>query len=236
MDYLDFLVRISVCFILGGLIGLERQYRRKMAGIRTITLVSLGSFLFVSISNLSSAGDVTRIAAQVVSGIGFLGAGVILRDGTNIRGLNTAATLWCSAAIGALTALGLLSEAVVGVAYILMANLFLRFISRKLLKKTIHTKFTNYILTVFCKEDKETLIKSSLIQKLKFHQISIKSFSTTKVDNQVQLEIQMEVESTFEDEIDSIINKLCLEPGVTSVKYNEVSNYVEDDDDDYEDK
>ena len=125
MDYLDFLIRISVCFVLGIIIGLERQYRRKTAGIRTITLVSLGAFLFVSISNLSQAGDVTRIAAQVVSGIGFLGAGVILRDGTNIRGLNTAATLWCSAAIGALTALGLLSEAVVGVAYILMANLFL---------------------------------------------------------------------------------------------------------------
>ena len=124
MDYLDFLLRISVCFILGSLIGLERQYRRKTAGIRTITLVSLGAFLFVSISNLSPAGDITRIAAQVVSGIGFLGAGVILRDGTNIRGLNTAATLWCSAAIGALTALGLLIEAMVGVAYILLANLF----------------------------------------------------------------------------------------------------------------
>ena len=159
MDYLDFLIRISVCFVLGIIIGLERQYRRKIAGIRTITLVSLGAFLFVSISNLSQTGDVTRIAAQVVSGIGFLGAGVILRDGTNIRGLNTAATLWCSAAIGALTALGLLSEAVVGVAYILMANLFLRFISRKLLKNTIHTKITNYILTIFCKEEKEDAAK-----------------------------------------------------------------------------
>lgn len=236
MDYLDFLIRISVCFILGIIIGLERQYRRKTAGIRTITLVSLGAFLFVSISNLSPAGDVTRIAAQVVSGIGFLGAGVILRDGTNIRGLNTAATLWCSAAIGALTALGLLSEAIVGVAYILMANLFLRFISRKLLKKTIHTKITNYVLTIFCKEDKEDAIKNTLIQRLKFHQISIKSFSTRKVDNQIQLEIQLEIESIFEQEIDNIINKLCLESGVTSVKYNELTNYHDDDDDDYEEK
>lgn len=235
MDYLDFLIRISVCFVLGIIIGLERQYRRKTAGIRTITLVSLGAFLFVSISNLSQAGDVTRIAAQVVSGIGFLGAGVILRDGTNIRGLNTAATLWCSAAIGALTALGLLSEAVVGVAYILMANLFLRFISRKLLKNTIHTKITNYILTIFCKDEKEDAIKNSLIQKLKFHQISIKSFSTKTVDKYIQLDFQIEVENTFSEELDSIINKLCLEPGISSVKYSELSNYV-DDDDDYEDK
>ena len=235
MDYLDFLIRISVCFILGIIIGLERQYRRKTAGIRTITLVSLGAFLFVSISNLSQTGDVTRIAAQVVSGIGFLGAGVILRDGTNIRGLNTAATLWCSAAIGALTALGLLSEAVVGVAYILMANLFLRFISRKLLKNTIHTKITNYILTIFCKDEKEDAIKNSLVQKLKFHQISIKSFSTKTVDKYIQLDFQIEVENTFSEELDSIINKLCLEPGISSVKYSELSNYV-DDDDDYEDK
>ena len=112
MDYLTFLGRISVCFILGIIIGLERQYRRKIAGIRTIALVSLGSFLFVSISDLTPASDITRIAAQVVSGIGFIGAGVILRDGKEIRGLNTAATLWCSSAIGTLTALGI--SAVIG--------------------------------------------------------------------------------------------------------------------------
>ena len=93
MEYLYFLIRISVCFVLGIIIGIERQYRRKTAGIRTITLVSLGAFLFVSVSPITTSSDITRIAAQVVSGIGFLGAGVILRDGTNIRGLNTAATL-----------------------------------------------------------------------------------------------------------------------------------------------
>lgn len=234
MDYFNFLVRISVCFILGSLIGVERQYRRKIAGIRTIVLVSLGAFLFVSISSLSPAGDITRIAAQVVSGIGFLGAGVILRDGTNIKGINTAATLWCSAAIGSLTALGLLFEATVGVAYILLANLFLRFISRKLLKNTIHAKTINYILTVSCIEEKENSVKNILIQKLKSHQIIIKSFFTIKKDKLVQLEVKIEVESIFEDEISRIINKLCLESGVTSVKYSEIANYS--DDDDYEDK
>ena len=228
MDYFNFLVRISVCFILGSLIGVERQYRRKIAGIRTIVLVSLGAFLFVSISSLSPAGDITRIAAQVVSGIGFLGAGVILRDGTNIKGINTAATLWCSAAIGSLTALGLLFEATVGVAYILLANLFLRFISRKLLKNTIHAKTINYILTVSCIEEKENSVKNILIQKLKSHQIIIKSFSTIKKDKLVQLEVKIEIESIFEDEISRIINKLCLESGVTSANYS--------DDDDYEDK
>ena len=236
MNYLDFLIRITVCFILGITIGLERQCQRKVAGIRTITLVSLGSFLFVSISNLSSTEDITRIAAQVVSGIGFLGAGVILRDGTNIKGLNTAATLWCSAAIGALTALGMLVEAIIGVAYILTANIFLRFVSRKLLIKTIRTKIKHYNVIITYNEDKETIIKNILMQRLKVNQITIKSFTTKKIDNQTQLEIQIEAESVFSKEINTIINKLCFEPGIISVKYNDIANYNEDDDDDYEGK
>lgn len=237
MNYWVFILRISICFILGIIIGIERQYRRRTAGIRTITLVSLGAFLFVSISSLSEAGDVTRIAAQVVSGIGFLGAGVIIRDGTNIRGLNTAATLWCSAAIGALTALGLLVEAIIGVSYILLANIFLRFVSRKLLKKTIHTKISDYILTISCLDTFEKNIKESLFQKLKVQQIPVISFSTECVENKITLSTQIEVESVFADEIDSIINKLCLEDGIISINYDEVKNYIEDDDDDdYEEK
>ena len=135
MNYLDFLIRISLCFILGIVIGLERQCQRKVAGIRTISLVSLGAFLFVSISNLSSTEDVTRIAAQVVSGIGFLGAGVILRDGSKVKGLNTAATLWCVAAIGALCASGLVLEAALGTVFVLLSNIVLRVISILIIEK-----------------------------------------------------------------------------------------------------
>ena len=231
MINIEFLIRITTCFILGIAIGLERQCQRKVAGIRTITLVSLGAFLFVSISNLSTTGDTTRIAAQVVSGIGFLGAGVILRDGTNIKGLNTAATLWCSAAIGALTALGLLMEAVIGVIYILSANIILRIVSRKLLRKTIHTKHKHYNITIIYNEDKENIIRNNLTQKLKINQVIIKSFTTQKIDNQIKLDINLEVESVFSKDINTIINKLCFEPGITSVKYNDITNYTDDDDD-----
>lgn len=125
MDLMTFIFRICVCFILGVFIGFERQWRRKPIGLRTSTLVCLGSFLFVAVSNLLIDSDLTRIAAQVVSGIGFLGAGVILRDGMNVRGLNTAATLWCSAAIGTLTAFGFLLEAFIGTGFILFSNVFL---------------------------------------------------------------------------------------------------------------
>lgn len=236
MTYVDFLIRISVCFILGITIGLERQFRRKTAGIRTISLVSIGSFLFVSISELAGGLDVTRIAAQVVSGIGFLGAGVILKDGTNIKGLNTAATLWCSAAIGALTALGLLLEAVIGVIYILMSNILLRFISRKVLKRTIHTKSINYFLTIYCKIEKESYIKNILLQYIKSKQIVIKSFSAKQYEAQTQLDVEVEIERTMQEDIPNLINKLCTEDDILSIKYHNKENYIEDDDDDYEEK
>ena len=234
MGCMDFLIRISVCFILGILIGVERQCRRKTAGIRTITLVSLGSFLFVSVSFLTLNNDITRIAAQVVSGIGFLGAGVILRDGTNIRGLNTAATLWCSAAIGTLTALGLIVEAIIGVSYILLSNLLLRFISRKMMKKINTHDKAIYSLTILCDEDKEMLVKNMIVQKLKNHQTVIQNFVTNKTDNQIKIELKLEIINNSIDNIDNIVNRICVEPGVSLVEYNKTSNYMDDDDDDYE--
>jgi putative Mg2+ transporter-C (MgtC) family protein len=97
---LDLTFRIFVAIALGAAIGLERQWRLRTAGIRTNALVSVGAALFVIVGAVGLGGpnaDPTRVAAQVVSGIGFLGAGVILRDGFNIRGLTTAATLLCAA-------------------------------------------------------------------------------------------------------------------------------------------
>ena len=88
-------VRIGVALALGVLIGLERQWHHRLAGLRTNALVATGSAAFVTL--MSEEPSPTRIAAQVASGVGFLGAGVILRDGLSVRGLDTAATLWCSA-------------------------------------------------------------------------------------------------------------------------------------------
>lgn len=233
MDHLFFWGRISICFILGVVIGLERQYRRKIAGIRTVTLVSLGAFLFVSISQMTAPSDVTRIAAQVVSGIGFLGAGVILRDGPNIRGLNTAATLWCGAAVGTLTALGLIIEAIIGVVYILLSNLFLRFISKKIMKR-IKQKTEHYSLTIKCDADKEMSIKNLLVLKIRTQENVIKNFNTSKDDDCIKIEAQLEIINDGVDSVDSIVDRLCIEPGVKSTEYNKITNYTDDDDDDYE--
>jgi putative Mg2+ transporter-C (MgtC) family protein len=134
MFWHQFAIRLGLALILGALIGAERQWRQRMAGLRTNALVAAGAGMFVMLTALTARGadDSFRIAGQVVSGIGFLGAGVILRDGLNITGLNTAATLWCSAAIGTLAGYGMYGSAITGGVGVIAANIFLRPIGKAL--------------------------------------------------------------------------------------------------------
>ena len=185
MVYQDFLLRIIVSFALSFAIGLERQWRRRVIGLRTNVLVCLGSFLFVSFSFLTNAYDVSRIASQVVCGIGFLGAGVILKDKGNIKGLDTAATLWCAAAIGTLCASGFLLEALVGTLFILLANVVLRGITRKLnLKHVEKMQFDKYRLKVVCSEEQEFLIRTLISQSTNKTDSSLISIETTDLEDE----------------------------------------------------
>ncbi|WP_052055819.1 MgtC/SapB family protein [Myxosarcina sp. GI1] len=127
MNWIEFLIRSVVAFILGMGIGIERQWLKTRSVLKTNVLVTLGAAMFVMLS-VMTPGDAspTRIAAQVVSGIGFLGGGVILREGASVRGINTAATLWCAAAIGSLVGAGFLVQAYFGTLAVVGANLMLR--------------------------------------------------------------------------------------------------------------
>ena len=101
MTWADFVIRLLLAFILGAAIGIERQWQKTRAVLKMNVLVCIGAAMFVMMSSMvANDSSPTRVAAQVVSGIGFLGGGVILREGTSVRGLNTAATLWCAAAVG----------------------------------------------------------------------------------------------------------------------------------------
>ena len=115
-------MRLALAAVLGGAIGLEREYRHKPAGLRTNMLIALGSALFsiLSVELGAGAGSPDRIAAQVVTGIGFLGAGAILRSGENVHGLTTAATIWVNAAIGMAAGLGSYMVAAVAAAITLV--------------------------------------------------------------------------------------------------------------------
>src|ERR1700738_5144254 len=133
-DVVDFVGRAAVALALGAVIGVERQWRQRMAGLRTNALVALGAALFELLAVLMSGRpglDPTRIAPSVVSGVGFLGAGVILRDGVNVRGINTAATIWCSSAVGVLAGAGYIIESVVGAVLVVVAHVALRPVARR---------------------------------------------------------------------------------------------------------
>jgi putative Mg2+ transporter-C (MgtC) family protein len=117
---------LAVAVVLGVLIGFERQWRQRHAGLTTHALVAVGAAAFTSVPGLiPSVGDATRMGAQVVTGIGFLGAGLIMRDGLSVRGLSTAATVWATGAVGVLAGYGLAIEATETAIFIIGANIVL---------------------------------------------------------------------------------------------------------------
>ena len=128
----DVFLRLALAAGLGGAIGLEREFRRKPAGLRTNMLIALGSALFsiLSVELGTAAGSPDRVAAQVVTGIGFLGAGAILRSGESIHGLTTAATIWVNAAIGMAAGLGAYAAAAGGATLTLVVLALLPFMER----------------------------------------------------------------------------------------------------------
>ncbi len=126
LPILDSAFSLFVAFVCGTLVGIERQFRQRSAGLRTNTLVAVGAAAFVDIGQrLAGDAEAVRVISYVVSGIGFLGAGVIMKDGTNVRGLNTAATLWGSGAIGAAAGSDLVIEAMLITAFVLAGNTLL---------------------------------------------------------------------------------------------------------------
>lgn len=125
------ILQLLLSVLLGFLIGYERENHGKAVGIRTVSLITLGSTLFVLMSPSIIGGDNSRIIAQIVSGIGFIGAGVLIKNDGTIQGLTTAATIWASAAIGCLVGMGLFIESIVGTALIIFINYVFKYLKPK---------------------------------------------------------------------------------------------------------
>lgn len=126
----EFIIRLLAASIAGGALGLERESSNKSAGLRTNMIVSVGAAIYVMISAVllegSTTGDPSRVMGQIVTGIGFLGAGVILHQGSSVKGLTTAATIWCSAALGCLAGFGMYWELAASTVLIIIINTVLR--------------------------------------------------------------------------------------------------------------
>lgn len=114
--------KLFISIVLGVIIGLERERHHKAIGIRTTSLITLGSTLFSIISIAICNSDASRVIAQIVSGISFICIGIIVKEGSSVKGLTTSATIWCSAAIGVLVGIALYREALLGTLAILIIN------------------------------------------------------------------------------------------------------------------
>lgn len=231
MNYNAFLERIIVCFALSFLIGIERQYRRRYIGLRTTILVCLGSFLFVSFSFLTTNNDITRIAAGVVTGIGFLGAGAILKDGSNVKGLTTAATLWCDAAIGILCAGGFIFESLTSTFFILFTNIVLRYINKSLnVQKNEKNIPTLYLIKIICDEKDEPNIRKIIKSNIDYKTL-LNSIESIDISNQkVQIEAWIKILDVKNNNLDKMLNKISIQPSVISFSCKRESSFIENDD------
>jgi putative Mg2+ transporter-C (MgtC) family protein len=223
VDLLLFTLNVGAALLMGLVIGLERQFRQHPAGLRTNALVCVGAALFVSLTRLmGDSASPTRIASYIVSGIGFLCGGVILREGLNVKGMNTAATLWCSAAVGTLAGAGFALYALVGTGIILGIHVGLRPVGRWVdARLTTATDVeTAYRLRVVCQEKDEGVVRNILLRHVNSHaKMSVQGISTQEEGiNAVVVADIFSVERQ-DRAVQEIMSRLNLEPGVKSVSW-----------------
>lgn len=221
---LEFTLRLLAAFGCGVAIGLERQLRQRSAGLRTITLVATGACLFVSLGMLMGSG-VTQLAAYVVSGVGFLGGGVIMRDKGSVQGINTAATLWCAAAVGVLSGTGYYGPALAGTVLVLVANTVLRGLSRAINSAPLGGAdiVREYQLVFVCREEDEAHIRATLSNALSMEPLQFKSLSSRDLEGQpprVEVTAICDAHPRDHARLERVASRLGMEKGVSSVSWS----------------
>jgi len=224
IEILESIGRLSVALALGSVIGFERQWRQKMAGLRTNALVALGSCGFVVFSAMVGEGDPTRVAAQVVTGIGFLGAGIILREGTNVHGLNTAATLWCSAMVGTFAGAGFWAPSLVATGFVVATNLLLRPLVRLIDTQTVSTASveTCYSVTLTCKREEEAHLRSLLLHALSPGGLGLRRIDSSDIPDTPNVAVSAQVIAAKRNDaaMEQIVGRLSLEAHISAVAWD----------------
>src|SRR5580704_9735644 len=223
-----FAIRLIIAVLFGALIGAERQWRQRMAGLRTNALVAAGAAMFVMMGGLIAGdGSQGRVAAYVVSGIGFLGGGRILKEKNNIRGMNTAATLWCTAAVGTLAGLGRLEFAAMGALGVLSANLILRPVAFRINRTPVQKEEHEilYRLRCTCRTADEANIRTMLIQNVGRTPLSL--IALHSLDDEllarVNVKAYLKTVGPKEEALEQIVTRLSLEAGVTAISWEVVA-------------
>ena len=214
---------LGAAFVLGSLIGLERQIRQRNAGLRTVVLVAVGSAAFVHLGGrIFGAEGQTRIIAYVVSGIGFLGAGVIMKEGAQVRGLNTAATLWGAAAVGAFAGGGLLAEAAVVTLFVLGGNTLLRPLVDYVNRRPIKAEETEalYRVHVLCPPGAVTEARDLLYEELERHHYPVREIEVlSESEDVVELAAVLVPTTANPADLDAITEHLAKQHNLASATW-----------------
>lgn len=220
MELLQVGFNLAVAGLLGAAVGIEREWHQRLAGLRTNALVALGAASFVASSVLMPEDtSPTRVAAQVASGIGFLGAGVILREGLNVRGLNTAATLWCSAAVGVFAGAGYVLAATICTLLILSLNVGLRPIVKHINSIPINSGTEieqRYSIRVVCQADREAFVRALLLHGTHDSALRLVRLDSHHLADSDRVEVVAELMANerADDVIERVAGRLSLEPTV----------------------
>jgi putative Mg2+ transporter-C (MgtC) family protein len=221
---LIFVLRLFTAILLGALVGMERQWRQRMAGTRTNALVAAGASAFVMSSFVLHGDDSAsgRVISYVVSGVGFLGAGVIFKDGANVRGLNTAATIWCSAAIGVLSGLGAWRFALALGAAVVMTNVLLRplaYLLHPVLPEAEPIEST-YEIEIITKASEETAVRELLLDSIQKTKVSLQSmYSEVSPDDRTTLRAEVRSVGRRNDLLEQIVVRLSVDQRVQNVRW-----------------
>ena len=230
MLIITFIENVGVALVMGVAIGVERQLHQHRAGLRTNALVCVGAALFVSLTRLMDDGNSpTRIASYIVSGVGFLGGGVILRDGLTVKGMNTAATLWCSAAVGTLAGAGFPLHSLIGTLTVLVVHLGLRPVGRQIdlrLKTAVDVE-TMYQMRVVCQEAQEGVIRTVLLRHINaLPGMTVQKISIQDAEQDGMAAVVAEIYSLDHNDraLQDAMSRINIEPSVRSVSWERVQN------------
>jgi putative Mg2+ transporter-C (MgtC) family protein len=179
------MLAMAVSIICGGLLGLERDYRAKSTGLRTVIMISLGSTVFTLVSHYGTNTSDTRIAANIVTGIGFLGAGVIFKDKVGVVGLTTAAVIWVAAAIGMAAGFG---EFALAIMLTIFALIVLMFFGR--LEEWVNSLPRNLLITVSVPDMSLSHLKF-LEDEVKKHNLNVRRIGISKTDGIVNISFRV---------------------------------------------
>ena len=221
MDLATFSMRMGLALLLGALMGLERQWHQRMAGTRTNALVATAASTFAMIGLVvTDPAGASRIVGQIVTGIGFLGAGVIFKEGGTIHGLNTAATVWCSAAVGSLCGIGKPLYAVVLALAVLLTNVALRPLAYKL-RPGVKEEEVNYHLELVCAATDETHVRTLLVDAVDRNHVELISIDSEDMENTNRVRVSAVIKSPVrnDDCMEQIVARISLEKSVSSIRW-----------------